>query len=87
METILITSDVGVAATQALLEQIRNRVKRHNLNDTAQLKEALKLSLLEMLAPLEKPLDITQKPYVIMMTGVNGAGKTTTIGKLANLFQ
>jgi len=87
LETILITSDVGVAATQALLEQIRGRVKRHNLSDTTQLKEALKLSLLEMLAPLEKPLEITSKPYIIMMTGVNGAGKTTTIGKLANLFQ
>jgi len=87
LETILITSDVGVAATQALLEQIRGRVKRHNLSDTTQLKEALKVSLLEMLAPLEKPLAITSKPYIIMMTGVNGVGKTTTIGKLANLFQ
>lgn len=87
LETILITSDIGVAATQALLEQIRGRVKRQNLSDTTQLKEALKQSLLEMLLPLEKPLQIDQKPYIIMLTGVNGAGKTTTIGKLANLYQ
>lgn len=88
LETILLTSDVGVAATQALLEQIRSRVKRQNLNDTSQLREALKEALLELLAPLEKPLDTTAgKPFVIMLAGVNGAGKTTTIGKLANLFQ
>ncbi|MPS49660.1 signal recognition particle-docking protein FtsY [Methylobacillus sp.] len=88
LETILLTSDVGIAATQALLEQIRTRVKRQNLSDTTQLKEALKQSLLELLAPLEKPLDTTTaQPFVIMLAGVNGAGKTTTIGKLANLFQ
>lgn len=88
LETILLTADVGVAATQTLLEQIRNRVKRQNLSDTSQLKSALKEALLELLAPLEKPLDTgTNKPFVIMLAGVNGAGKTTTIGKLANLFQ
>lgn len=88
LETILLTSDIGVAATQALLEQIRTRVKRQNLSDTSQLKVALKEALLELLAPLEKPLNTsTNKPFVIMLAGVNGAGKTTTIGKLANLFQ
>ncbi|MEZ0232028.1 MAG: signal recognition particle-docking protein FtsY [Methylophilaceae bacterium] len=88
LETILLTSDVGVSATQALLEQIKLRVKRQNLNDTTQLRQALKDSLLELLAPLEKPLvTSTAQPFVIMLAGVNGAGKTTTIGKLANLFQ
>ncbi|MGZ8252785.1 MAG: signal recognition particle-docking protein FtsY [Methylophilaceae bacterium] len=88
LETILLTSDVGVSATDALLQQIRGRVKRQSLSDTSQLKEALKLSLLELLAPLEAPLETsTHHPFVIMLTGVNGAGKTTTIGKLANLFQ
>ncbi|NOT68410.1 MAG: signal recognition particle-docking protein FtsY [Methylophilaceae bacterium] len=88
LETVLLTSDVGVAATQALLEQIRGRVKRQNLSDTSQLREALKQALLELLQPLEKPLDTsTGQPFVIMLAGVNGAGKTTTIGKLANLFQ
>ena len=88
LETILLTSDVGVAATQALLEQIRQRVKRQSLSDTTQLKQALKDALLELLAPLEKPLETTtHQPFVIMLAGVNGAGKTTSIGKLANLFQ
>ena len=88
LETILLTSDVGMAATQTLLEDIRSRVKRQNLNDTTQLREALKQALIELLAPLQKPLDTsTGQPFVIMLAGVNGAGKTTTIGKLANLFQ
>ena len=88
LETILLTSDVGMAATQTLLEDIRGRVKRQNLNDTTQLREALKQALIELLAPLQKPLDTsTGQPFVIMLAGVNGAGKTTTIGKLANLFQ
>jgi fused signal recognition particle receptor len=85
LETILLTSDVGVTATQALLEDIRNRVKRQSLDDTSQLKSALKVALLELLSP---PLNTnTHNPFIIMLTGVNGAGKTTTIGKLAHLFQ
>lgn len=88
LETILLTSDVGVAASHALLEQIRSRVKRQNLSDTSQLKVALKEALQELLTPLEKPLVTnTHKPFVIMLAGVNGAGKTTTIGKLAHLLQ
>ncbi|WP_137719370.1 signal recognition particle-docking protein FtsY [Methylobacillus flagellatus] len=87
LETILLTSDVGVAATQSLLEQVRARVKRQSLSDTHQLREALKQSLLELLITLEQPLQTTHKPFVIMLAGVNGAGKTTTIGKLARQFQ
>ena len=88
LETILLTSDIGVAATQYLLDQLKLRVKRENLQDTTELKAALKAALLELLTPLEQPLITNQhKPYVIMLAGVNGAGKTTTIGKLANLFQ
>ncbi len=88
LETILLTADMGVAATQALLDTLRQRVKREALTDATQLKEALKIALGELLAPLEKPLDVsTHKPFVIMMAGVNGAGKTTTIGKLAQYYQ
>jgi len=88
LETALLTADIGVAATQALLDQIRNRVKRQHLSDTSQLRAALKDALLDLLAPLEQPLDTSVgQPFVIMLAGVNGAGKTTTIGKLARLFQ
>jgi fused signal recognition particle receptor len=88
LETILLTSDVGISATQALLDDIKQRVARQALSDTTQLKAALKESLMALLAPLEKPLNTTDhQPFVIMLTGVNGAGKTTTIGKLTHLFQ
>ena len=88
LETILLTSDVGISATQALLDDIKQRVARQALSDTTQLKAALKESLMALLAPLEKPLNTTEhQPFVIMLTGVNGAGKTTTIGKLTHLFQ
>ncbi|MBU1691163.1 MAG: signal recognition particle-docking protein FtsY [Gammaproteobacteria bacterium] len=88
LETVLLSADVGVAATQSLLDDLKNRVKRDKLDDAAQLKQALRDGLQTLLTPLESPLSLSgHKPYVIMMTGVNGAGKTTTIGKLAKYFQ
>jgi len=88
LESILLTADVGVEATQYLLDQLRLRVKRDGLTDAPQLHAALKAILRDLLAPLERPLDIAdRRPFVIMLAGVNGAGKTTTIGKLAQRFQ
>lgn len=86
LETALLTADVGVAATQWLLEDLRARWKRAGADEDP--KEHLKAALLDLIAPLEKPLVITRaRPFVIMLAGVNGAGKTTSIGKLARLFQ
>ena len=80
--------DVGVGATQFLLDDIKGRVKRQNLDDTVQLKTALKDALADLLLPLQLPLETsTHKPFIIMLAGVNGAGKTTTIGKLAKYYQ
>ncbi len=88
LETILITSDVGVDATETLMQSLRRRVKKQGLTDAPQLQAALKASLTELLQPLESPLNVsTARPFVIMLAGVNGAGKTTTIGKLAHYFQ
>lgn len=88
LESILLTSDIGVSATQKLLDNLKARVKKEHLEDTAALKGALKSELLSILAPLEAPLDTSaHTPFVIMLAGVNGAGKTTSIGKLAKLYQ
>ncbi len=88
LETILITSDVGMDATNALLADVRRQVKEQHLTEAGQLKEALAQSLLRLLQPLAQPLDVApHKPFVIMLCGVNGAGKTTSIGKLAKHFQ
>jgi len=84
LETVLLTCDVGVPATGYLLERTRERVKRERLQDAAQVRDALKRVLLDLLGPLQQPLDVsTARPFVILMAGVNGAGKTTSIGKLA----
>ncbi len=88
LETVLLSSDVGVAATGHLIEQLRARAGRERYAEAAQLREALGAALLELLQPVAVPLDVsTHKPFVIMLAGVNGAGKTTTIGKLANYYQ
>lgn len=88
LESILLTADIGISATEFLLDDIKNRVKRQSLDDTAQLKTALKESLADLLSPLQRSLDTSaHSPFVIMLAGVNGAGKTTTIGKLAKHFQ
>ena len=88
LETLLITADIGVEATEALLETLQKRVRRENLTEATQLHRALSEALTQMLQPVQVPLVIgTQRPFILMLAGVNGAGKTTTIGKLAKLFQ
>jgi fused signal recognition particle receptor len=88
LESRLITADVGAETTTAILASLRNQVARKELNDLSALLTALRKSMLEILAPSAKPLEIdaTHKPFVILVVGVNGAGKTTTIGKLARRF-
>ncbi|MEO6075385.1 MAG: signal recognition particle-docking protein FtsY [Dokdonella sp.] len=84
LETLLITADVGVAASTELVERLRKRVADRNFADAAALLAALRADLLALLQPVEQPLQIVgAKPFVILVVGVNGAGKTTTIGKLA----
>jgi fused signal recognition particle receptor len=88
LETLLITADIGVDATQALLDTLQKKVRREGLTEAADLQDALKQALVDLLMPLQAPLDVTlHKPYILMLAGVNGAGKTTTIGKLAKLYQ
>lgn len=88
LETVLLTADMGVDATQHLLKDVRERVSLKGLKDSGELKDALKSSLTELIQPLEIPLNVSgHKPFILMVAGVNGAGKTTSIGKLAKYFQ
>ncbi|MDP1929108.1 MAG: signal recognition particle-docking protein FtsY [Thiobacillus sp.] len=88
LETILITADVGIDATQALLDTLQKQVRREGLTEASELQAALKQALIDLLLPLQAPLAITrEQPFIVMLAGVNGAGKTTTIGKLAKLYQ
>src|ERR1700748_284731 len=85
LETRLLSADVGVEATEHILDGLRKRVARSELQDVAALITALRASIVEILAPCARPLviDDRQSPYVVLVVGVNGSGKTTTIGKLA----
>lgn len=89
LESLLLAADVGVEATQEIIESISEKVSRHQLNDFQALEKNLKQTLTHLLLPHEQALEIPEgvKPYVILMIGVNGAGKTTTIGKLAKQLQ
>jgi fused signal recognition particle receptor len=86
LETALLGADVGVDATQHLLDALKVRWKRAGAD--ADPRATLADAMVELLEPLEWPLAVgSQRPFVIMLTGVNGAGKTTSIGKLAKWLQ
>jgi fused signal recognition particle receptor len=89
LESRLLSADVGVETTEAILSRLHRQVSRNELKDADALVAALRQSLLETLAPVERPLavDRARKPFVILVVGVNGSGKTTTIGKLARRLQ
>jgi fused signal recognition particle receptor len=86
LETRLIMADVGVEASGRILDDLRRRVARKELNDVDALLQALQEAMSQILKPVEQPLiiDSSLKPFVILVVGINGAGKTTTIGKLAH---
>lgn len=88
LEEQLIMADLGVATTQQVLEQLRQRLSRQDMGRSETVMDMLKATLVELLADQEAPLDTSgSKPFVILVVGVNGAGKTTTIGKLAHRFK
>ncbi len=85
VETRLLSADVGLEATDAVIEGLRKKLDRRQLADADTFVAALKEELTGLLLPCEQALSISAsgRPFVILMVGVNGAGKTTTIGKLA----
>ena len=85
LEMRLITADVGVETTEKILGGLRKQVARKELSNLDALLNALRTSLLDILRPVQVPLQIDPKitPFAVLVVGVNGAGKTTTIGKLA----
>lgn len=91
LEEILIASDVGAETTIKIIQRIEERVARDKYVNTQELDSILRQEVAALL--LENPhrdtnnVDISKKPYVIMVVGVNGVGKTTTIGKLAYQFK
>jgi len=88
LESALLVSDAGVDATHYLLDALKRKVRDEKLTEAEQVKAALRTLLIDLLTPLQKPLELGRhQPMVMMIAGVNGAGKTTTIGKLAKHLQ
>jgi fused signal recognition particle receptor len=89
LETLLLSSDVGVDATDRILGSLSSRLRRRELGDADAVVGALEQAMLEILAPACAPLEVPRgrsSPFVILMVGVNGVGKTTTIAKLTHRF-
>lgn len=88
IEMQLITADVGIDATEEIMEAVRGQVARNELQTMDALNKLLQHKLHEIIKPCEQPLVVGEhQPFVLLVVGVNGAGKTTTIGKLAKKFQ
>jgi fused signal recognition particle receptor len=88
LEELLITADMGPQFAQDLINDVKERMSRNELQNATQIKNIMQERMVGILRQIEMPLTITKgQPFVIMAIGVNGSGKTTTIGKLANLLQ
>lgn len=82
LEEVLISADVGIAATERIVTSVRERARRGE-----SLRDLVKQEMLAIFAAADRPVVNGARPHVTMIVGVNGTGKTTTIGKLANLFK
>ena len=82
LEEILISADVGFAATEEIMEELRERIKDGRLKEKEQVMTALREIMTDMIGESE-PLQLTTTPSVLLVIGVNGAGKTTSIGKIS----
>lgn len=85
LEEMLVTADIGVKTAYTLLEGLKERVKRKEVDDPEKLISHLKAMIRDILAKVEAPLRVGygSEPFVVMVVGVNGSGKTTTIAKIA----
>ena len=82
LEELLITADVGVGATEEILDRLREEIKDGRLKEPEQIKDALKVILADLIGEGDV-LHLDTTPAVVLIIGVNGAGKTTSIGKIS----
>ena len=88
LETLLLSSDVGVSASQRIISDVRERVRKHSLFSQDLLNNELKKSMINVLESVEEPLLLSNKStHLILVIGANGVGKTTTCGKLAKFLR
>ena len=88
LETLLLSSDVGVSASERIISDLKEKIPKGVLISQGLLNSELKKSMTNVLETVEVPLHTNDKsPYVVLVIGANGAGKTTTCGKLAKFFK
>ncbi len=84
IEEILIMSDIGYETSIEIINKLRDKIKKQNIKDSEEVKNALREEMKNILDETEKDLKLETKPSIILVVGVNGVGKTTSIGKIAN---
>lgn len=84
LEEVLIMSDMGVDTSVKIVNNLRKRIKKDNIKDEEEVKQALREEIKAIFDEVENKLNLDTKPSVILVVGVNGVGKTTSIGKIAN---
>ena len=84
LEEVLIMSDVGTETSLKIIDNLRQRIKKENIKEEQEVKEALKEEMQKILEETDCSLKLETTPSVILVVGVNGVGKTTSIGKIAN---
>ena len=87
LEEILIMGDIGVNATEKILERLQSQVKENHIKEPVQCKELLIQSIKEQMQVGEAAYEFEKKQSVILIIGVNGVGKTTSVGKLAGILK
>ncbi len=87
LEEILIMADLGMATTEAVIDDLKDKVKERHIKDPAECKELLKESICEQMNVPEDAYEFENRKSVVLVIGVNGVGKTTSIGKLAGMLK
>lgn len=87
LEEILIMADLGMATTEAVIEDLKEKVKERHIKDPAECKALLKESICEQMNVPEDAYEFENRKSVVLVIGVNGVGKTTSIGKLAGMLK
>ena len=84
LEEILIMSDIGMDTSVEIISRLKDKIKKENIKEAEEVKQALRLIMEEILEVDSKELKLNTTPSIILVIGVNGVGKTTSIGKIAN---
>jgi fused signal recognition particle receptor len=87
LEEVLFTADIGPRAADRIFQSVKSGMSKQDLEDPDKIWAQIKRTSKEILSVDAKPLDMSKKPFVLLVLGVNGVGKTTTIGKLASKWK